>query len=70
MSELANVTVGSFIGNGNIDVNIYAENIFESIHCSWGLGIGFYLFIASTVVLLFASFTIFRKNRLKSANSC
>jgi len=63
MSELAKVTVGSFIGNGNIDVNIYADNIFESIPCRWGPGVGFYLFIASLIILIFGIFVTFRKKQ-------
>ena len=66
MSDLANITVGSFIGNGNINFDIYADNALQSIACSWGPGIGFYIFVSSIVILLFVSFITIRKNKFKT----
>ncbi|PNX47076.1 MAG: hypothetical protein BV457_06390, partial [Thermoplasmata archaeon M9B1D] len=66
MSELANIIVGNFIGNGNINFDVYADNIFESIACSWGPGIGFYMFVSSIVILLFVNFITIKKNKFKT----
>lgn len=52
MSEMANVTVGSFIGSGNLDVSIPGENTYETMSCSWGPGISFYIFLGSIILLL------------------
>jgi len=52
MSEFANVSTGSFIGIGDLDIRIPLENSYESISCIWGPDIGFYLLIVSIVLLL------------------
>jgi hypothetical protein len=52
MSEFANITVGSLFGSGEIDVIIPGENIYEILHCNWGISIGFYLMLISTIILL------------------
>jgi len=43
MNELAEVGIGSFIGEGNLDVSIAGEESASTILCSWGPNIGFYL---------------------------
>ncbi len=65
MSELANQTVGSFIGGGNLDVNIPGEKLYETISCSWGPSIGFYLLLCSIAILIFVSYSDFRTIILK-----
>jgi len=65
MSELANETVGSFIGDGNLDVSIPGEKLYETISCSWGPSIGFYLLLCSIGVLIFAFYLITRKTIFK-----
>ena len=61
MSELANQTVGSFFGDGNIDVIISGEEMYETISCSWGPSIGFYLLMCSIGVLIFVSYSDFKR---------
>ena len=56
MSELAKVGVGSFIGEGNMDINIVGEGMTTGIYCHWGPSIGFYLCSASIILLLFPLF--------------
>ena len=55
MTQLTAVSVGSFIGSGNLDVTIpgIAEN--KIINCSWGPGLGFYLALIS-IILIFITF--------------
>jgi len=61
-SEMADITVGSFYGNGNLDVNIPGEEYYEIIKCSWGPGYSFYLFLSSIVILV-ATILLKLKNR-------
>ena len=66
VSELTSVSVGSFIGNGNLDVTILGEGISMSTNCNWGPGLGFYLIIISTFILISLSFKNFNKTRCQS----
>jgi hypothetical protein len=50
-SEMANVTVGSLYGSGNIDINLPGEDSQEAMNCSWGPGISFYIFLSSIIIL-------------------
>jgi len=52
MSILSGIGMGSFIGDGNVDVSIPGEGAFSSIFCSWGASLGFYLYIVDTIVFL------------------
>jgi hypothetical protein len=61
-SEVANRTVGSFIGSGNLDISIPGENYYMVMKCSWGPGFSFYLFLGS-IVLLFIVILFNIKNR-------
>ena len=51
MSEFTEVGVGSFSGQGIIDVSIQAEDLVTSIFCEWGPGIGFWLCALSVLIL-------------------
>jgi len=62
MYEFSNVIVGGLSGNGNIDVLIPGEGIYEKMSSSWGLGIGFYLILIAMVILFSAGF-VYRKSR-------
>jgi len=62
MSEVANATVGSFFGIGNLDINIPGEDIYKIMSCNWGPGLSFYLFLSSIVILIIA-FILDFKNR-------
>ena len=56
MSQVTDVGVGSFSGNGDLDISIPGVQENEVINCSWGPGIGFYLSILATVCLVVISF--------------
>jgi hypothetical protein len=51
-SQLADLTVGSFAGSGNLDVLIPGEKMYVTIPCSWGPSAGFYLLLISTVTIV------------------
>ena len=52
ISEISSVSVGSFLGSGNLEITIpgVAEN--SILSCNWGPGIGFYLCIISLIALI------------------
>ena len=52
MSEMAKAAIGSFIGNGNLDINIPGEATYETLSCSWGPSIGFYLILCCNIILI------------------
>jgi hypothetical protein len=55
-SQLTQVGVGSFMGSGNLDIALPGEVEQNTIFCSWGPGIGFYLLIPSLVLLVLTFF--------------
>jgi hypothetical protein len=65
MSEFSNYMVGSFIGNGNITVNIPGENLTTSVYCSWGPNLGFYLTIIAFLILLIITIVNFYRKIIK-----
>ena len=52
MSQLTEVGVGSFIGNGNIETTIPGVTESKVLPCSWGPNIGFYLGIITIFTLM------------------
>ena len=52
MSAFTDVGVGSINGTGILDVILPGEDIAVSLDCSWGPGIGFWLYVLSTVIVL------------------
>jgi hypothetical protein len=52
MSAFTDVGVGSFLGQGIIDVSVQAEGTATSVFCQWGPGIGFWLYGLAVLVLL------------------
>ena len=52
MSAFTKVGVGSFLGQGIIDVSTYDEGATTSIFSEWGPGIGFWLYGLSVLILL------------------
>ena len=52
MIAFTDVGVGSINGTGLLDVILPGEDIAVSLDCSWGPGIGFWLFVLSTVIVL------------------
>ena len=67
-SILSDATVGSIFGSGEVNVAIYGENVFQKIPCSWGLNIGFYSFVFSTIVLISMFLSNIRNRFFKSKN--
>jgi hypothetical protein len=65
MSKLANSTVGSLMGNGNIEISIPGEKTFETLSCSWGPSIGFYLTLTATIILIFDLILYIKKTFFK-----
>jgi len=65
MSELGKVTVGSFLGSGDINFVIPGEKMDIMISSSWGPDIGFYLLIGSAVVLIL-SFCLYLKSAISN----
>jgi len=59
MSEFANIIVGSLFGSGYLDVLIPGESAYVLVNSNWGLSIGLYLLLISTVLLALA--TLFYK---------
>ena len=68
MSELAEVGIGSFIGDGNLDIAIPGEETFSTIFCNWGPSLGFYLYIVSTLLLFGTIVFNIRKKSIKKSN--
>jgi len=55
MSLLTSVGVGSFYGNGTLNITIPGEGMQISAICYWGADIGFYLILISIIILVFIS---------------
>lgn len=52
MSQITKISVGGFIGSGNIETTIPGVAKSEFLPCNWGPGIGFYLAIIAAVCLI------------------
>ena len=52
MSILGGETVGSFIGNGSLEVTIPGQKGSVGIYSSWGPSIGYYLVLIATIILI------------------
>jgi hypothetical protein len=55
MSLLAEVGIGSFLGEGFIDIGVPDQEGLYQVLCSWGPNLGFYLYIVPIVNLLLFS---------------
>ena len=62
MSGLAEAGVGSFIGEGSLDIAIPGEETGEAIYSNWGPSVGFYIYVVSIVVLVFTIIKIIKKS--------
>jgi hypothetical protein len=51
MSAFTKVGVGSFLGQGIIDISVQDEGMETSVFCEWGPGIGFWLYVLSVLIL-------------------
>jgi len=67
ISEFTNTTVGSFYGEGFLDIAIPGEKMYVTMPCSWGPGIGFYLLFISIAVLI-VNFLLYLKKILFKKN--
>ncbi len=63
MSAFTDVGVGSFLGQGIIDVSVQVEGRATSVVCQWGPGFGFWLYGLSVVVLLSTLVLVLIKNK-------
>jgi hypothetical protein len=61
VTNLTQIGVGSFLGDGYLEVGIPGEERDENIFCSWGPFTGFYLHLASLLPLLISLFMRARK---------
>jgi len=52
MSELAEVGIGSFSGDGTLDIGIPGEETDATIFCSWGPNVGFYVYVLSIIIIV------------------
>jgi hypothetical protein len=52
MSAFAEVGVGSFTGQGTLDISIQGEDSVVPVLCFWGPGIGFWLYVISGLILV------------------
>jgi hypothetical protein len=55
MSQITEIGIGSFIGNGDIETTLPGTAEVISIPCSWGPGLGFYLSIVAALCLVIVS---------------
>ena len=51
ISQLTAVSVGSFVGGGNIEITVPGFSESDFINCNWGPGFGFYLAIIAVICL-------------------
>ena len=66
MSQVTSVGVGSFSGNGDLDVYIPGELDSTILNCNWGPDIGFYLAIFTFILLVaYPILNIIQKIKLK-----
>ena len=66
MSLLSELIIGSLAGTGDIDIKIFSENNYQLIKCNWGIGIGYYLYIISSVIMAIITIMACKNNFLKS----
>jgi hypothetical protein len=63
MSQITELGVGSFIGNGELEITLPGTAESNILMCNWGPGIGFYLVIISALILAsFALYSRFKKS--------
>jgi hypothetical protein len=63
MVQITEIGVGGVIGSGDIDITIPGRTGTETIQCSWGLSIGYYLIVIVLIIQL-VIFIQDRKSRL------
>jgi len=68
MSKLADIGVGSFIGEETQEIIIPGENTYADVSCGWGPGLGFYLCLFSIAIILFVSIVSAKEMLIKRNN--
>jgi len=63
LNELSSITVGSIIGQGGIDSNIFERGSIISIYSHWGFGNGFYIYLISLSMILLHLIYFFKSNK-------
>ncbi len=66
MSAFAEVGVGSFIGNGTLDISIQGQEELIPVLCQWGPGVGFWLYVTSGVILIVALVVLVYQKKKKN----
>ena len=64
MSLITQVSVGSFIGSGELEITVPGLTEKRMLQCNWGPGIGFYLLILAFIFLV----VLFLSKRIKLFN--
>jgi len=68
MSQITKISVGGFIGSGNIETTIPGVAESEFLPCSWGPGVGFYLAIIAVACLIIPYIINKIKTRINKTN--
>ncbi len=61
MFQLTEVGIGSFVGNGLIDVKIPGEESSLAVLCNWGPDVGFFLYLISIIFIISTILLIYKK---------
>lgn len=66
MSAFAQVGVGSFMGQGTIDVSIQGYDEVVPVLCQWGPAVGFWLYVITVLLLLSIVILLFQKKKKRN----
>ena len=62
MSQLTELGVGSFMGNGDLEISLPGLGDVKTLSCSWGPSFGFYLGFISIIILTIYGIYNYKKN--------
>ncbi len=68
IGQVSSFSVGGIFGSDMLDIGVPGENTIYTIHCEWGLGNGFYLYLIG--VLLFMGHMIYKPMKRWQGNDC
>jgi len=63
MSAFVEVGVGSFIGQGTIDVSVHGKEMVIPVVCDWGPALGFWLNVLASLLLLSMILLLYQKKK-------
>jgi len=66
MSTFAEAGVGSFMGTGTIDVSIQGQEELVPIECQWGPGVGFWVYLASGMIVIVSLIILWYQKKKKA----